>query len=239
MPLVDYAKMPASGLRTEADANTRKNRFGPQPRWRKPGAEDKSLTAECKCMMIKLGRKRFGCAVLLAAATMLSGCGRPEQPLTLAPHVDLDRYSGRWFIIANIPYFAERGNVGSFFDITMKSDAKLTDVYTAKTPNFDAAPKSYTLSGYVVPDSGNARWRESPVWPIYLSYLILYVDPDYHYALVGYPGREYGWILSRQPEIDEPTYQTLLKHFQDQGYDASRFRRVPQTPAQIGRLGFE
>jgi apolipoprotein D and lipocalin family protein len=84
------------------------------------------------------------------------------------------------------------------------------------------------MRGYVVPGTGNARWRESPLWPIYLSYLILYVDPDYKTALVGYPGRGYGWVLSRSASMDEATYQSLLQRFAEQGYDISMFQRVPQ-----------
>jgi apolipoprotein D and lipocalin family protein len=91
----------------------------------------------------------------------------------------------------------------------------------------------------VVPGTGNARWRESPFWPIYLSYLILYVDPDYRYALVGYPGRNYGWILARQPEIDDLKYQSLLGRLKDHGYDTSLFRRVPQSASEIGKNGFQ
>ena len=95
------------------------------------------------------------------------------------------------------------------------------------------------MKGYVVPDTGNARWRKSPFWPVYLSYLILWVDPDYRYALVGYPGRGYGWILSRSPQMDDATYQTLLARFGEQGYDTSLFRRVPQVPDQIGQPGYQ
>jgi len=95
------------------------------------------------------------------------------------------------------------------------------------------------MGGYVVPGSHNARWRETPFWPLYLSYLILYVDPDYQYALVGYPGRGYGWIFSRKPEIDDATYQSLLGRMKDAGYDTARFRRVPQTPQQVGTSGFQ
>jgi apolipoprotein D and lipocalin family protein len=57
--------------------------------------------------------------------------------------------------------------------------------------------------------------------------------------LVGYPGRSYGWILSRSPGMDEATYQALLARFGEQGYDVSRFRRVPQTPEQIGQPGYQ
>jgi apolipoprotein D and lipocalin family protein len=176
-----------------------------------------------------------GCMALL----LLAGCSASDQPpLTLAKQVDLDRYAGRWYIIANIPYFAERGNVGSFFDVSFP-DGKVLDVYSGRGKTFGAPLKQFTMNGYVVPHTHNARWRESPFWPIYLSYLVLWVDPDYQYALVGYPGRGYGWILSRSPQIGDATYQSLLARFGGEGYDTSQFRRVPQTPDQLGKPGYQ
>jgi apolipoprotein D and lipocalin family protein len=161
---------------------------------------------------------------------MLVGCSDDDKPpLTLAPQVDLQRYAGRWYIIANIPYFAENGKVGSYFDVSFP-DGKVKDVYYGRSGNFDSPLKSFTMNGYVVPGTGNARWRESPFWPIYLSYLILWVSPDYQYALVGYPGRGYGWVLSRSSTMDDATYQSMLQRFAAEGYNTTLFRRVPQQP---------
>ncbi|MGA3251441.1 MAG: lipocalin family protein, partial [Paraburkholderia sp.] len=52
--------------------------------------------------------------------TLAAGCSnappnpnpRAAVPLRTVP-VDLPRYMGRWYVIANIPYFAERVFVGS------------------------------------------------------------------------------------------------------------------------------
>ena len=186
-----------------------------------------------------LHRKLAVLAIGAFGLAALSGCSADPRPLTLAPHVDPDRYAGRWYVIANIPYFAESGNVGSFFDIAFLPDGKLTDIYSAHPKDFSTPVKTFTMNGYIVPDTGNARWRESPFWPLYLSYLILYVDPSYETALVGYPGRGYGWIFARQPVIDDATYESLLGRMKDEGYDTGKFRRVPQTPAQIGGPGFQ
>jgi apolipoprotein D and lipocalin family protein len=175
----------------------------------------------------------------LGACLLIAGCSADPKPLVLAPSVDLDRYAGRWYVIANIPYFAEKGNVGSYFDVSFPPGGGLKDVYSAHPKNFDAPLTSFTMGGYIVPGTGNARWRESPFWPVYLSYLILYVDPDYRTALVGYPGRGYGWIFARTPQIDDATYRLLLDRMQDQGYDTSLLRRVPQAPEQIGIPGFQ
>jgi apolipoprotein D and lipocalin family protein len=189
--------------------------------------------------MVPFVRTGLALFASLLSVGLLAGCSSDSAPLTLAPNVDLSRYAGRWYVIANIPYFAEKGNVGSYFEISFQPGDKLTDVYNAHPKTFDAPLKRFTLGGYVVPGSGNARWRESPFWPLYLSYLILYVDPDYETALVGYPGRGYGWVFARKPVIDDATYESLLGRMKDQGYDISQFRRVPQTPEQIGNPGFQ
>jgi apolipoprotein D and lipocalin family protein len=184
-------------------------------------------------------RRRILPAAALIALALISGCAVDPKPLILAPNVDLDRYAGRWYVIANIPYFAESGNVGSYFDVSFQPEGGLKDVYNARKKDFSAPLTSFTMGGYVVPGTGNARWRETPFWPLFLSYLILYVDPDYQTALVGYPGRGYGWILARRPVIDDATYESLLNRMRDQGYDTSLFRRVPQTATQIGNPGFQ
>jgi lipocalin len=105
-------------------------------------------------------RRLITAALAPLAVSALFGCASDSRPLALAPSVDLDRYSGRWYIIAGIPYFPEKGNVVSYFDISFRGD-KLTDVYTAHPKDFSAPTKSYTLTGYVVPDTGNTRWRKA------------------------------------------------------------------------------
>jgi apolipoprotein D and lipocalin family protein len=201
-------------------------------------------TKGCHRMTDRMGRPRTGGArlrLLAGLALALSGlaaCSSAGPPLPLASNVDLPRYAGHWFIIANIPYFAERGYVGSSFDVSFPG-GEVLDIYTGFDKDFSAKPSRFTLHGYVVPDTGNARWRESPFWPLYFSYLILYVDPDYQTALVGYPGRGYGWVLSRAATMDEATYRGLLDRFGALGYDTTQFRRVPQSPDQIGQPGFQ
>jgi apolipoprotein D and lipocalin family protein len=178
-------------------------------------------------------------ALCVGLCLFLTGCAGEGPPLQLSQSVDLNRYAGRWYIIANIPYFAENGKIGSYFDVSFTPDGKLTDIYNGRDKSFDAKVEQFTMKGYVKPNTGNALWRESPFWPLYFSYPILFVDPDYSTALVGYPGRDYGWVLSRQPTMDDALYQSLLGKFQAEGYNIAAFKRVPQFPDQIGKPGFQ
>ena len=175
-------------------------------------------------------------------AVGLTGCltvprSPDKAPVELAANVDLQRYLGKWYIIANVPYFAEKGKVASYFDIQMSGDT-LLDVYVGQD-GFDKPPGTFTMKDYVVPGTGNAVWRESPLWPFYFSYLVVYVDPDYKTALVGYPGHGYAWVMSREPRMDDATYQALLTRFTAAGYDVTKLRKVPQFPDQLGQPGFQ
>ena len=178
------------------------------------------------------------------AMLLLAACSSPgahdNPPMTLAPHVDLDRYYGRWYIIANIPYYFEKGYVGGYVEDFKRPDGNIEEDYYAREGNFSASiEKHYPAHGYPMPGSNNAHWRMTNLWPIYLSELVLYVAPDYSYSLVGYPDRSLGWIFSRSPTMDDATYQSIMTRFAAEGYDVSQFKKVPQTSDQMGKPGFQ
>jgi apolipoprotein D and lipocalin family protein len=162
---------------------------------------------------------------------------RASEPLQTVP-VDLPRYMGRWYIIANIPYFAERDMVGSRAEWKLRPDGKIDDSYYARKQAFDAPEKHYQFLDTPVPGKGGGEWSVQLFWPVRVTQLTLYVAPDYRYTILGYPGKNLGWIFSREPDMDDDTYHSLLGRLDAMGYDTSRFRRVPQRPDQLGKPGF-
>jgi apolipoprotein D and lipocalin family protein len=181
----------------------------------------------------------------VGASLLLTGCsGAPANPNPRADvplqtvSVDLPRYMGRWYVIANIPYFAERDFVGSRAEWFLREDGRIDDHFYGRKNGFDQPESHYQFVDTVVPGSGGGLWRVRLFWPIYVSQLTLYVDPDYRYTLLGYPDKSLGWIFSREPVMDDATYHELLARFDAMGYDTSRFRRVPQLANQLGQPGF-
>jgi apolipoprotein D and lipocalin family protein len=66
-------------------------------------------------------------------------------------------------------------------------------------------------------------------WLIKADYWILDLATDYSYAVVGTPNRKYLWILSREPEMTEELYQSLIQEVAAQGFDTDQIirSRVP------------
>lgn len=153
--------------------------------------------------------------------------------MTLAPNVDLPRFMGRWYVIAFIPYVMQNGRVGAYYQFKLKNDDEVSVDYYSRWPDFKHPLDDRTGTADVAKHTHNAKWRVTFTWPVTTDFLILYVDKNYDTALIGYPGHTYGWVLSRTPELDKATYQSLLDRLAGNGYDVSAFQRVPQTPEQL------
>ena len=158
------------------------------------------------------------------------GCStmQKKQALTPVPYVDLPRFMGDWYVIANIPYFAERDCVGSVESYRLLPNGTVDTVFTARKPDFDGKEIRVRTLGIVKNKITNAEWQVQPIWPIRIAYVIIDLDPDYGYAVIGHPSRKYAWILSRTPELPAATMAGILDRMKVQGYDPSALALVPQ-----------
>lgn len=175
--------------------------------------------------------------LLLAACASTGGNAMP--PLATTAQVDLERYMGRWWVIANIPYFAENGKVATADIYDLRPDGRIGNVYAYRKA-FDKPEKQMTGVATVQPGTGNAQWKIAFFGGLVRAdYLILEVTPDYSWALIGHPKRNLAWIFAREQAMDEATYETLRAKFAGYGYDPARLQRVPQFASQVGQPGFQ
>jgi apolipoprotein D and lipocalin family protein len=179
--------------------------------------------------------------VSLVAAALLAGCsimgGGP--PLETVDEVDLDRYMGRWYVIANIPYFAEEGNVAGRAIYRMRDDGRIDDIYRYREGDFDAPEEEMRGVAWVVDERSNARWKVQFFWPFRFDYYIVALDEDYRWSVVGHPSRDYAWIMAREPALDDERYRALLELLEARGFDPDALKKVPHRPAQVGKPGFQ
>jgi apolipoprotein D and lipocalin family protein len=172
---------------------------------------------------------RYFALALLASLTL--GCSCMKQPLRPVPQVDLQRYVGDWYVIANIPYFAERNCLDSIESYALRADGKIDNWFTCRQGSFDAPMKRKVNAIATVRDKlSNAVWRVDFFKVVSVQYFILDLDPAYQWVMVGHPSRRYGWIMARTNTLDESTYQSILRRTSDQGYDPAKFQKVPQRP---------
>ncbi len=172
--------------------------------------------------------------LLIVGCTSMNSSNAGENT---AP-VDLQRYMGRWYVIANIPYFPERGKVATYDEYALRKDGLIDNIYGFKK-GFDKKEKQWKAIATVKPDTGNRKWTIKFFGMLNADYEILEVAPDYSWVLVGHPKREMGWIMARDAKMDDVQYDTLLKKLESYDYKTASFKRVPQFAEQVGKPGFQ
>ena len=170
-------------------------------------------------------------SLLSLVMIMLSACQSARlPPLTTAAHVDLPRFMGDWYVIANIPTFIEKGAYGAVESYRLDSDGTIDTTFSFNKGAFDGPRKRHNPRGFVFDKQSNAVWGMRFVWPIKADYRIVYVSEDYGRTIIGREARDYVWIMARTPVIADSDYQQLLDLVKREGYDMSKVQRVPQRP---------
>jgi apolipoprotein D and lipocalin family protein len=173
---------------------------------------------------------RFYAAVVIVVFGGLSAaCVSAGQPLKTAARVDLPRYMGDWHVIANIPNLAEKGCVDSVESYALRPDGDIDNWFTCRKKSFEAPMKrKATAVAKVTDTTTNVEWSVRFLKILSVRYLVLDLDPDYQWVVVGHPSRRYGWVMARAKTLPDSTYQDLLHRLADHGYDPTKFERVPQ-----------
>lgn len=164
---------------------------------------------------------------LAALISALAGCSS-HPPMQTVDYVDLDRFMGDWYVIANIPTSIEKNAFNAVERYDLKEDGTIATTFTFHEGGYDGALKRYEPTGYIKDTRTNALWGMQFVWPVKADYRIVYLNDAYSRTIIGRQARDYVWIMARTPSIDEAEYQDLVLRVQDLGYDISRVNRVPQ-----------
>ena len=151
-----------------------------------------------------------------------------EKPLPTVAKVDLARYLGTWYELARLPMRFEKDCVGVTATYSKREDGALEVVNRCYKKWLDGEMKESHGRVKVVDTATNAKLKISFFGPFCGDYWILDLGESYEYAVVGEPGRDYLWILSRTPSLPEPKIQALLDRAKEQGFDVSKIYRTPQ-----------
>jgi apolipoprotein D and lipocalin family protein len=165
----------------------------------------------------------------LLSLALAAGCATwadgPNAPKTV-PRVDLARFAGTWFEIARFP---NRNCIATTSTYVLRPDGEFAVTNRCLGPN--NRPVVAEGTARPVEGSNNAKLRVSFYWPNRGDYWVLGLDPQYRWAVVGTPGRDELWILSRIPEMAPGDYSEALAIARDQGFSTARLEPTPQPGA--------
>ena len=178
--------------------------------------------------MGRLAGLLFGSLAAAGCATTTTRLKLPE--LRTVGRVDLERYVGTWYEIASFPQRFQRGCTGTTATYTLRKDGQIDVLNRCWRDSLTGRETEAKGRARVVDPSTNAKLKVSFFRPFWGDYWIVALGPDYEYAVVGHPSRDYLWILSRRPTLDGALYEGIVNRLREQGYEVSRLNRTLQPP---------
>jgi apolipoprotein D and lipocalin family protein len=149
-------------------------------------------------------------------------------PLKTVDYVDLPRFMGDWYVIANIPTSLEKGAHNAVETYRLDDDGTIATTFTFRDGAFDGEQKRYNPRGFIRDRESNAEWGMQFIWPIKADYRVVYLDEGYTITIIGRNKRDYVWLMAREPSLPEARYEELLDEIVAMGYDRNEVQRVPQ-----------
>ena len=142
-----------------------------------------------------------------------------HNTLEVVPHVELEKYLGKWYEIAHLSTRFQKGCTDTTATYTLSEDGNISVLNECIR---NGKVKLAKGRAKVVDKDSGAKLKVTFFWPFYGDYWIIDLGKDYDYAVVGTPNRKYLWILSRTPQMDDSLFSQLIESVKSKGFDVSK-----------------
>ena len=166
--------------------------------------------------------------MLSAMITFYSSSSLALPTLRTVDYVDLDRFMGKWYVIACIPTFIEKDIFNATETYRRASNGTIETTFTFTKGGFSGPRKTYRPTGFIENTDTNAVWSMQFIWPIRADFRIVYLDANYQRTVIAREKRDYVWLMSRDPILSEEEYADFVRFIVSLGYAENKLRRVPQ-----------
>lgn len=181
------------------------------------------------------GTRLLGIISVLFTMLALSACSpttteRLDLPaLQVVGNVELERYMGTWYEIANYPHPFQEGCVATTASYSLRDDGRVDVLNRCRKGGLEGEVDEAKGIARVLDSLSYAKLQVSFFRPFWGDYWIIELAEDYRYAVVGHPGRDYLWILSRTPGMSAQDYAQILQQLESRHqYDIGRLVETVQ-----------
>ena len=179
-------------------------------------------------------------AAALFGSLIISCSSDAHAPMSTVARFEVERYLGQWHQVAAIPaWFQSDCVANTAADYAMREDGLIEVVNSCET--VDGTRNKAEARGRFLNDPSDGRLEVTFVkvlglwvWPAAGDYWIIGLDPEYRWAVVGQPSREFAWILARSRTLDAQTLGHIQHILEREDYDTCDL--LLTAPNRQGRL---
>ncbi|BDY04548.1 lipocalin family protein [Ferrimonas sp. YFM] len=151
-------------------------------------------------------------------ALLLAGCSSAPEGIEPVRPFELERYLGTWHEVARLDHSFERGLTNVTAEYSMREDGGIHVVNRGIRQETGEVSEAIGRA-YPVGQPDVAHLKVSFFGPFFGAYVVFELDPEYQYAFVSGPNRDYLWLLARTPKVSEAVMTRFRSRAVELGFD--------------------
>lgn len=169
--------------------------------------------------------------LLFLIFVLLASCAGLPEGIEPINGFDVNRYVGKWYEIARLDNRFERDLSQITAEYSLRDDGGINVINSGISLEYGkrefAEGKAYFIG---TPDIGSLK--VSFFGPFYGGYHLIDIDRDnYAYVMISGSDRDYLWILSRTPKLNETVLKRLIAKAKTLGYETDKLIFPEQLPS--------
>lgn len=171
--------------------------------------------------------------LMVVLLLFISACTTVPEGIKPVQSFEVEAYLGKWYEIARLDHGFERGLSQVTAEYSLRDDGGIRVInrgYSAADDKWEQAEGK----AYFVEDKNTAHLKVSFFGPFYGSYIVFELDPQYQYAFISGPSRDYLWLLARQPQVSDKLKSEFIAAAKAKGFavDELIFVEQPQEATE-------
>lgn len=157
--------------------------------------------------------------LMVVLLLFISACTTVPEGIKPVQSFEVEAYLGKWYEIARLDHGFERGLSQVTAEYSLRDDGRIRVInrgYSAADDKWEQAEGK----AYFVEDKNTAHLKVSFFGPFYGSYIVFELDPQYQYAFISGPSRDYLWLLARQPQVSDKLKSEFIAAAKAKGFAA-------------------
>lgn len=174
--------------------------------------------------------------IILLIFTFITACAGIPEGIKPVSNFDVNRYIGVWYEIARLDNRFERGLNQISAEYRLRDDGGLTVINSGY--NIESGKREYAEGkAYFTGNPDVGSLKVSFFGPFYGGYHIIELDREnYSYVMIAGSDRDYLWILSRTPKLDEIALNSLIAKAKTLGFKTDQLIFSEQLPTNWSPL---
>ncbi len=165
--------------------------------------------------------------LMVVLLLFISACTTVPEGIKPVQSFEVEAYLGKWYEIARLDHGFERGLSQVTAEYSLRDDGGIRVInrgYSAADDKWEQAEGK----AYFVEDKNTAHLKVSFFGPFYGSYIVFELDPQYQYAFISGPSRDYLWLLARQPQVSDKLKSEFIAAAKAKGFAVDELIFVEQ-----------